>query len=187
VIGRPPEAGASRRGRRFAGVRHHPLLTVGLAATAALAAASVLFADRQVVVNTSPSVAPGLCLRSSDPPAVGRLVGFRIPAAARPYVLGRTGRDGHDWYILKPVVAGPGDRVDSTGAWLTVNGRPLAPMPPAADAAGRPLPAWRAARVLGAGEFLVVSSRIANSLDSRCYGPVAAGDIAAVRVPLVTW
>jgi conjugative transfer signal peptidase TraF len=156
-----------------------------LAATAALAAASVLFADRQVVVNTSPSVPPGLYVRSSDPPTVGRLVDFRVPASGRPYVFARTGRDGYDWYILKPVVAGPGDRVDSTGAWLRVNGRAVAPMPPAADAAGRPLPAWRAARVLGHGEFLVVSTRVPNSFDSRCYGPVR--DVAAVRVPLVTW
>ena len=101
--------------------------------------------------------------------------------------MARSGRDGRDWYILKPVVAGPGDRVDTTSAWLTVNGRPVAPMPPATDGSGRPLPAWRARRPLRAGEFLVVSTRIANSFDSRCYGPVTAGQIAAVRVPLVTW
>jgi conjugative transfer signal peptidase TraF len=168
-------------------VRRHPVLAFGVAVTAALGVASGLLADRQVVLNTSPSVPPGLYLRSSAPPAVGRLVDFRIPPAARRYVLARSGRDGRDWYILKPVVAGSGDRVDTTGPWLTVNGRQVAPMPPAADASGRPLPVWRATRTLRPGEFLVVSTRIANSFDSRCYGPVTATEIASVRVPLVTW
>ncbi len=173
--------------RAWATVGRHPVLAFGAAATAALGVASGLLADRQVVLNTSPSVPPGLYVRSSAPPAVGRLVDFRVPPAARLYVLARSGRDGRDWYILKPVVAGPGDRVDTTGPWLTVNGRPLAPMPLAADGSGRPLPVWRARRSLRPSEFLVVSTRIANSFDSRCYGPVTTAQIAAVRVPLVTW
>ncbi len=182
-----PGVWAGRRPRAVTTAGRHPVLACGLAVTAALGVASALLADRQVVLNTSPSVPPGLYARSSDPPAVGRLVDFCIPPAARPYVLARAGRDGRDWYILKPIVAGPGDRVDTTGSWLTVNGRPIAPMPPAADGFGRALPVWRAWRPLRAGEFLVVSTRIANSFDSRCYGPVTAGQIAAVRVPLVTW
>ena len=54
-------------------------------------------------------------------------------------------------------------------------------MPPADDSAGRPLPAWRIRRVLGPDEFFVFSSRIANSFDSRCYGPITRKDIQAVR------
>jgi conjugative transfer signal peptidase TraF len=142
---------------------------------------------RILVINTSPSVAPGLYLRSSEEPAVGKLVDFCIPPAARPYVHGRSGNSGENWYILKPIAAGPGDLVDTTGAWLAINGHPVAPMPPAQDSAGRVLPVWRDRRVLGSDEFFVFSNRIPNSFDSRCYGPIEYGQIESVRHPLLTW
>jgi conjugative transfer signal peptidase TraF len=154
-------------------------LLVGIAAS--------LFANRQIVVNTSPSVMPGLYFKSSATPAVGCIIDFRIPESARAYVKARTGHRGQDWYILKPIVAGPGDRVDTTGTALFINGREIAPMPPERDAAGRPLPVWRAARFLETDEFFVFSDRIPNSFDSRCYGPICRPQIAAVRRPLVTW
>lgn len=143
--------------------------------------------QRLVVINTSPSVAPGLYLRSCEPPSVGQLVDFRIPPAARDYVRGRTGKNGGDWYILKPIFAGPGDRVDTTGAWLVVNGRRVAPMPPETDGDGRRLPRWQADRVLHIGEFFVFSNCIPNSFDSRCYGPIHQEQISAVRRPLIAW
>ena len=143
--------------------------------------------QRLVVINTSPSVAPGLYLRSCELPSVGKLVDFRIPPAAWDYVRGRTGKNGGDWYILKPIVAESGDRVDTTGAWLVINGRQVAPMPPEADREGRRLPLWRADRVLRSGEFFVFSNRIPNSFDSRCYGPITRGQIAAVRRSLIVW
>jgi len=146
-----------------------------------------LGAHRILVINTSPSVAPGLYLRSSEEPAVGRLVDFCIPPAARPYVRGRSGNSGENWYILKPIAAGPGDLVDTTGAWLLINGHPVAPMPPAVDSAGRTLPAWHKRGVLAADEFFVFSNRIANSFDSRCYGPIRREQIDAVRIALATW
>jgi conjugative transfer signal peptidase TraF len=146
-----------------------------------------LGAHRILVINTSPSVASGLYLRCAQEPAVGRLVDFCIPPAARQYVRVRTGYSGDNWYILKPIVAGPGDLVDTTGAWLTINGHPVATMPPAVDSAGRPLPAWRIRRVLGPDEFFVFSNRIPNSFDSRCYGPIRRKEIDAVRIALATW
>lgn len=142
---------------------------------------------RVVVINTSPSVVPGLYLRCYEPPGLGKLVDFRIPRAAREYVRRRTGNEGESWYILKPIVAGPGDRVDTTSAWLIINGHRLAPMPPATDGEGRRLPLWRANRMLRAGEFFVFSDRIPNSFDSRCYGPIRRNQIESVRRPLLTW
>jgi len=143
--------------------------------------------QRVIVINMSPSVAPGLYVRSAGPPAVGRIVDFRIPVLARPYVRRRTGCDGDDWYILKPIAAGPGDRVDTSGSSLFINGHEIAPMPPVHDSAGRCLPLWREDRVLGPDEFFVFSARIPNSFDSRCYGPIPRADIASVRSPLITW
>jgi len=146
-----------------------------------------LSARRVLVINTSPSVAPGLYLRSSDEPAVGKLVDFCIPPAARDYVRGRTGNSGENWSILKPIVAGPGDRVDTTSEWLVINGRRIAPMPPRTDGNGRPLPVWRENRVLAGDEFFVFSNRISNSFDSRCYGPIRRQQIETVREALITW
>lgn len=167
--------------------QHHPILIIGLGATLIVGVAASLVADRQIVVNISPSVAPGFYVKSSATPAVGSIIDFRIPESARGYIQARTGYGGRDWYILKPVAAGPGDRVDTTGTALFINGREIAPMPSERDTAGRPLPVWHMAHVLGPDEFFVFSDRIPNSFDSRCYGPIHRAQIAAVRRPLVTW
>jgi conjugative transfer signal peptidase TraF len=146
-----------------------------------------VMARRVVIINTSPSVAPGLYLRCSNEPVVGTLIDFCIPPAARAYVRERTGNDGQNWYILKPIAAGPGDWVDTTGSMLVLNGRAVAPMSPNFDSAGRPLPQWRENRMLGPDEFFVFSARIPNSFDSRCYGPITRNEIASVRQPILTW
>jgi conjugative transfer signal peptidase TraF len=166
--------------------RPNRVLTISLIALAVLGIASV-YGERTIVINTSASVAPGLYMRSAGNPAVGRIVDFRIPPAARAYVLGRTGNSGENWYILKPIVAGPGDLVDTTGEWLIVNGHRIAPMPPRTDSSHHPLPFWRDSRILHRDEFFVFSNRIPNSFDSRCYGPIQRDQIEAIRMPLVTW
>jgi len=162
-------------------------LRVGLSALALIGAVSICFANRQIVIDTSPSVAPGLYVRSSAAPAVGQLVEFRIPESVRSYIRSRTGRDGKDWYILKPVAAGPGDRVNTTHDELRINGRFIAPMPPMRDGFGNRLPRWTQNRVLERDEYFVFSDRITNSFDSRCYGPVTRHEIESVRRPLITW
>ncbi len=148
---------------------------------------SICFANRQIVINTSPSVTPGLYVRSNTAPAVGQLVEFRIPVSVRSYIQSRSGHDGEDWYILKPIVAGPGDRVDTTGGALRINGKIVAPMPPIHDGFGKALPRWTQSRALGRDEYFVFSDRISNSFDSRCYGPVMRRNIESVRRPLITW
>jgi type IV secretory pathway protease TraF len=118
---------------------------------------------------------------------LGKSASFRIPASVRPYVRSRTGRDGQDWYILKPLAAGPGDRVETTDGELRINGRFIAPMPPMRDGFGNLLPRWTQNRVLGRDEYFVFSDRIPNSFDSRCYGPVKRDEIESVRRPLIIW
>jgi conjugative transfer signal peptidase TraF len=160
---------------------------LSLSALGLLGVVSICFANRQIVIDTSPSVAPGLYVRSSAAPAVGQLVEFRIPASVRSYIRSRTGRDGQDWYILKPVAAGPGDRVDTTQGDLRINDRFIAPMPPMRDGFGNVLPRWTENRVLGHDEYFVFSDRVPNSFDSRCYGPVKRDEIESVRLSLITW
>jgi len=176
-----------RRVKFFSVARSHPVLTAGAGLTATLAVLSMLFADRQIVINTSPSVQPGIYVRSSDPPRVGAIVDFRIPPAAWQYVQARTGNRGENWYIIKPIVAGPGDYIDTMKDWLVINGRRIAQMPPLRDHAGHRLPIWRDCRTLRVDEFFVFSARIPNSFDSRCYGPINRSQIDSVRAPLLTW
>jgi conjugative transfer signal peptidase TraF len=165
--------------------RHSLRLALGLMVT--WASLPTLVGQRVIVINTSPSVTPGLYIRSNAVPAIGQIVEFRIPLSVRPYIQSRTGHDGQDWYILKPVVAGPGDRVDTTGGALRINDKVVAPMPPIWDGFGKALPRWTQSRVLGCDEYFVFSDRISNSFDSRCYGPVTRREIESVRRPLTTW
>ena len=141
---------------------------------------------RWIVINTSPSVTPGLYVTTDQLPGVGELVSFEMPLAARAYIRDRTGNDGAGWYLLKPIVAGPGDVVDTTRGGVRVNGVAVATMP---DVEGRvpAVPLWEETRVLGQDEFFVLSTRIPNSFDSRCFGPIREGDIETVRRALVTW
>jgi conjugative transfer signal peptidase TraF len=160
-------------------------LALGLMVTWAVV--PMLAGQRVIVINTSPSVTPGLYISSNAAPAIGQLVEFRIPVSVRSYIQSRTGHDGRDWYILKPIVAGPGDRVDTTGGALRINDKIVAPMPPMRDGFGNLLPRWTENRILGLEDFFVFSDRIPNSFDSRCYGPVRRDEIESVRRPLITW
>jgi len=136
---------------------------------------------RFIVLNLSPSVPFGLYVEVHDELSAGRLVEFRLP----PDTI-----DGHrsarNRVILKPIAAGPGDQVDTTGDWLLINDRRVAPIF-TMDSKGQPLPVWRARRLLQTGEYFLFSARVPNSFDSRYYGPVRRADIIAVRRPLWTW
>lgn len=137
--------------------------------------------SRFIVLNLSPSVPLGLYVKIDDQPSAGQLVEFQLP----PHIMG-DGRHAHHRVILKPIAAGPGDHIDTTGDWLLIDGRCVAPIF-SVDSEGRPLPVWRARRVLHPGEFFVFSARVPNSFDSRYYGPIRREDIIAVRRPLWTW
>jgi conjugative transfer signal peptidase TraF len=178
------QCSANTRSARFCFSR---VLCASLCCLTALAILSVCFANRQIVINTSPSVKSGLYVRSRLLPATGALVDFRMPVSVRSYIQLRTGRDSRAWYILKPIVAGPGDRVDTENGELRINGRFVATMPPVLDGFGNRLPRWIGNRNLDSDEFYVFSDRIPNSFDSRCYGPVHRSEIESVRRPLITW
>ena len=154
----------------------------------ALAVASH-FGRRVVIENTTSSVDPGLYLATDGEVAVGRLVSFRVPEAARPYFAGRAGRpvaDAADWFLIKPVIAGPGDTVDTTGRRVLVNGIDSGPIY-THDDVGRALPSWRHRLTLGDGEWFVISRRSSGSLDGRYFGPISTEQVEHVRRPLVRW
>lgn len=157
-----------------------------LAGTAALAG---------VRVNTTASFPLGFYWTTDAPPAVGALVLFCPPpgeafalALGRGYI-GPGFCPGGYSYVIKKIVAGPGDRVTVTDAGVRVNGEPLPNSAPlTADPAGRPLPRYRTeGYTLEQGEMLLLSDYHPRSFDGRYFGPVAVSGIRAVIRPVVTW
>ena len=71
--------------------RSRPWLRLAFCFSAILPA---LLGQRVIVINTSPRVTPGLYVGSAAKPALGQIVDFLIPNAARPYVRDRTGQEG---------------------------------------------------------------------------------------------
>jgi conjugative transfer signal peptidase TraF len=82
--------------------------------------------------------------------------------------------------LVKRVAAAAGDRVCAAGDEIRVNGRPAARRR-RADAAGRPLPAWRGCRRLGRGESLLLGTA-AGSFDGRYFGVTTSAAIVGPAV-----
>lgn len=137
--------------------------------------------QRYFVVNFSPSLPLGLYRRVPDEPGRGRLAEFSLSVEAPSRL-----RHAFAQRVLKPIVAGQGDYVDTSGDSLLINGHRVAPIH-TTDSAGHALPVWRASRRLQEGEFFTYSARVPNSFDSRYYGPVQHRNITSVYVPLWTW
>jgi conjugative transfer signal peptidase TraF len=133
-------------------------------------AVSALAGPPVVLLNTSPSEPLGIYFRTAEAPAVGRIVAFRLPAAAFAYV-DQTMPYLRRRPLLKSIAAGPGDQVCTEQGSLAINGARRAPIS-RQDPQGRSLPQWSGCRRLGADEFFVYSPRVPNSFDSRYYGPV---------------
>lgn len=158
------------------------ILILGLI-PAPIAGAQALTAAPVLLVNTSPSEPRGLYLRSAAAPAPGRIIAFRPPAAAYPYVaeaLPARARTS----ILKSVQGGAGDLVCADSDRVVVNGKTWPP-PARIDRRGRALPQWRDCRRLAADEVFVLSTRIPNSFDSRYYGPIRRSEVLSVYRPLL--
>jgi conjugative transfer signal peptidase TraF len=144
-------------------------------------------------VNLTASAPRGLYRAIAEPPTRGALVVACVsPEAAalgraRGY-LGPGSCPGGVEPVLKPVVAVAGDVVELRPEAVMVNGRCLPGSASAtADHFGRPLPhaAW-GRHILGRDELWLVSTRVANSWDSRYLGPFSDSQVRAVAVPVWT-
>ena len=150
---------------------------------AGAAALGAMLPQPSLLWNRSPSEPTGLYIRSVLAPAKGRIIAFRAPDTAFPYADRRMG------YlrripILKEIAAGEGDLVCARKDGLSINGQWRAPVF-ARDPRGAELPQWGGCRTLGRGEFFVFSNRIANSFDSRYFGPVTTARIMGVFEPFM--
>jgi conjugative transfer signal peptidase TraF len=161
-------------------------LTIGLGLLPILALAGTRAAIGRPVLlfNPSPSEPVGLYWLSTDAPALGRIIAFKVPQPGRHYAdahLGGVARGA----ILKQIVAEKGTVVCEQSGNIYIDGKPQGPVA-AADRRGVPLPQWSGCQRLQVGEFFVLSNRIPNSFDSRYYGPVPSADVIGVYRPLWT-
>jgi type IV secretory pathway protease TraF len=159
----------------------HPILTTLATLLLVTVTLAKLLPDRFLVLNLSPSVAYRLYVLVDAEPGIGDLVEFRTPNEAF-----HSDHLSPPSSILKPIAAGPGDRIDTTGECLFINGDRVAPIF-TRDSEGLPLPVWRVNRTLESDEFFVLSTRVWNSLDSRYLGSIRRHQIIAVRVPVSDW
>ena len=153
-------------------------LTVGLTVLACEIA-------RHLIWNRTESMPLGwYWLHRGEHAARGDTVAFPIPASVRQMVHERGYlQDGA--YLIKTVVALPGDRVCTEGAVLRVNGRSLGAVLEE-DRAGRPLPHAEVCAAVEAGEVYVASEH-PRSFDSRVFGAIRLGEIRGKVVALWTY
>ena len=163
--------------------RRRWLLAASVVALAAFLAGPGFLDGPIILYPASPSLPIGPYVRTFETVEIGKIVAFEIPEEARRYQAVR----GYDlpasFLFMKPVAAGPGDRVCNTLAGLFINERRVADTA-SHDPEGQPLPVWRHCRLLGRDQYFMVSNYISNSFDSRYFGPIDQGKIAAVYRPL---
>jgi conjugative transfer signal peptidase TraF len=154
-------------------------------ATIAVAVASLVSLPLRLVWNASASVPIGFYL--IDPPSdvrVGDLVAVMPPKPLADFMVER-GYIGRGVPLLKHVVALPGQKVCRTGNAVTVDdvrfGDALD-----RDRRGRPLPIWQGCRKVADGDIFLMNVSVADSLDGRYFGPIAASTVIGQARPLYT-
>jgi conjugative transfer signal peptidase TraF len=137
----------------------------------------------RLVWNASASAPIGLyAVSPGTAPGRGDMVIAWPPAAARQLA-------AHRHYLpanvplVKRVVAVAGDTICGVDRTVTVNGRRVA-LRRAADAAGRPLPAWQGCIRLAPGMVFLLMTETPDSFDGRYFGPTAARDVIGRATPL---
>jgi conjugative transfer signal peptidase TraF len=150
-------------------------LVLSAGAVALLAAAELNRRD-VVLFNATPSVPPGLYVRSDTPVREGAFVTVRAADVARDYAVMRHFTDTGDRFI-KRVAARAGVRVCGDGDSVSVGAETLTRA--TRDSAGRTLPTWEGCHVLHAGEVFLIGET-PDSFDSRYFGSVREDVIEGV-------
>ncbi len=138
---------------------------------------------RLVWINLSPSVPRGVYISQRGQEITqGSYVIFAVPAAVKTLV--STWGWPDDAQLLKPIAAGPGDRVCQAGQSIFINAVRAARQR-MADTQGNTLPRFRGCVRLTEGQFFTLSTFAPHSFDSRYFGVVMRAQIIAVVRPLL--
>ncbi|NOT13381.1 MAG: conjugative transfer signal peptidase TraF [Methylococcaceae bacterium] len=145
-------------------------------------------------INTTPSIPVGIYRLMDEPLTKGATVYFCPPrtsvfdmAKDRGYLSAGFCPGGYG-HLMKKILAAKNDFVAIGKDGVQVNGRLLALSEPfQADGAGRALPEYEAAWVLGRDEFLLMSDSNNSSFDGRYFGSINRQHIEGVLRPIFTW
>jgi len=135
----------------------------------------------------TPSLPPGLYVRTFESPEAGMIAAFRVPEAAKRYKAS-IDEDVHDDFLfMKPIVAGPADHVCHRSLNRAfINGINVAGQT-ISNHVDRPRPPlWQICRSLVEDEFFMLSMYLPNSFDSRHFGPIRRVQILGVYQTLMS-
>jgi len=135
-----------------------------------------------LVWNASASAPIGLYRVLPSKPIRGDLVLVRTPSSVRQLAAER-GYLPQNVPLVKRVAALDGDIVCARDDEISVNGRAVAERM-ARDRLGRPLPGWSGCHLLDGDEAFLLMETVADSFDSRYFGPIPTTAIIGRLVPL---
>ena len=138
-----------------------------------------------LVWNASASAPLGLYRVTHAPIRRGDFVLAEPPDSARRLAAAR-GYLPDTVDLVKRVAGVAGDMVCAVGNVVLINGRPVAARLDD-DSRGRPLPAWRGCRKLGADELFLLMEGVPDSFDGRYFGPIQRRAIVGKLLPLLTF
>lgn len=160
-----------------------PVLVLMAIAVSALIAAMLLSKHPLLIWNASASAPRGLYrLTASTAFQHGDWVLAWAPEAVHQMAVER-GYLPARVPLIKPVAALPGERICAAGDTIQLPaGQSLNRH--SQDGQGRLLPAWQGCRLLVADEVFLANPAVADSFDSRYFGPVSRLDVIGRLVPL---
>ena len=85
--------------------------------------------------------------------------------------------------LVKRIVAAGSDNVCAAGNTIFINGRLVAKRL-TTDRLERPLPSWSGCHLLDQDEVFLLMEGVADSFDSRYFGPISTAAIIGKLVPL---
>lgn len=137
---------------------------------------------RLIVINLSPSIAPGVYVRSFDDVEIGSTVSFSVPESVIKAVRNSSEERAERLSmqrLLKPVVGVESDVICRRGTAFSINGRVLG-----AAITGDDIPTWEGCHYIKQDEMAVFSDRIPSSIDNRYYPPVSTLNARTYRLIL---
>jgi conjugative transfer signal peptidase TraF len=154
-------------------------------ATIGVVVASLVSLPLRLVWNASASVPIGFYLINAPRDVrVGDLVAVMPPKPLADFMVER-GYIGRGVPLLKHVAALPGQQVCRTGNAITVDDLRFGDALDR-DRRGRPLPVWQGCRKVADGDIFLMNVSVADSLDGRYFGPIAASTVIGQATPLYT-